>query len=379
MCLLEALVNKVTLLAIGMLVCMVCASSSYALDGKSSGEMNFLFCDIGNNDDALVEVRIKKTEKEADSRIGIYNLKSKKLYLITPETQQNWSSPRFSADASKVVFSIHRSADELSVGILDLRSKLYKEIRSGQKMKIRPAFSFDEHSVYYWAPGGEKRKYSGKPFFALFSQDVAERSEVQRTPFTYIAPGHVVPLPDNKTIVLGSMTLSLAADRKTNGSMASSVVIDKAQPMKLAENHVLTTYGDNAQVLSGSATGTILLSAVTNRNANVGGYFAYNVCSYSNGNVVQLTGYVPGKDRVIIRHAAISRDGKRFIFESVPSVPRDTSYGFFGKLLNADVSKPTLTDFGTFLGNIDGSGMTRITIASPFTPVVVPVRADSGT
>ncbi len=333
-----------------------------------SDEINFLFCDIGFKDDALIEIKVKKKYGTVNSKIGVYGLSDHSVRMFCNDEKQNMDSPRYSFDAKKILFSIHYSHNRVSAAILDVDTGGYVEISGGQNVKLRPCFTSDCKGLLYWVP--ELNNFSRKYLFSLYKFDIVSGIETKMSEYVYSSPGHIVTIPSKNIIAFGST-------RSGEGVFGKHYLVNDEYIIvgnnDYFNNRIqrLINYGNSPVILSASNSEIICFVVPTNHILGVGGYYAYNVYIKKDESISQVTDYIPGKDRVMIRHAAISRDGKRIIFESFPSLANHAPlYNKLAKFFGAEVSKPSETEFGTFIVNADGSNKKRIVINQQIRPVV---------
>lgn len=341
--------------------------------GKSSGTnnsvgINFLFCDIGFKDDALIEIKIKNPDDKVYSRIGVYGLSDHSVRMFRNDAEQDMDSPRYSFDAKKILFSIHYSPEKISSAILDVETGEYVEIIGGHNVKLRPSFTHDGKGILYWVP--ELNNFSKKYLFSLYKLDIESGVETKMTKVLYSNYGYIITLPSKNIIAFGA-TRSVWSGFGKNCLISDEYLVDGNNGQLNKRSQRLISYGNTPEVQSVSNSEIICFVVPTNDIIGVGGYYAYNVYIKKDESISQITKYVPGKDRVMIRHAAISRDGSRIIFESFPSVAVHAPfYNALANFFGVEVSKPSETEFGTFLVNADGSNKLKIVINHQIYPIV---------
>jgi hypothetical protein len=356
------------LLIVAIVFVVSCSQSAKSSDNNNTGEINFLFCDIGFKDDALIEIKIKNPDGKVYSRVGAYGLSDNSVRIFRNKDEQNMDSPRYSVDAKKIIFSIHYSPEKISTAILNVETGGYVEITGGHDVKLRPYFTPDGKGILYWVP--ELNNFSKRYLFCLYKFDIFSRIETKMTKALYSDPGYIVIMPSKNIIAFGA-TRSGGSDFGKSYLVNDEYLIGDNNDQLSNRILRLINYGNSPVILSASNSEMICFVAPTNDIVGVGGYFAYNVYVKKNESISQISNYIPGKDRVMIRHAAISRDGKRIIFESFPSVANYAPfYNTFAKFFGAEVSKPSETEFGTFIVNADGSNKEKIVINPPIVPIV---------
>lgn len=150
--------------------------------------------------------RTKRTERVGDG-LKLLDLRSGKVETLSLDPRQDWAVPRWSFSGRELVAASmamrndgYYNIDETQVSLLDPVTWKHRTISSGDGIKVRPFFSADGKTVYYFK--GRRRK-SGATFasrYDLYAIDLEGGSERRLThgEFYQIAPGD----DDGRTLLL---------------------------------------------------------------------------------------------------------------------------------------------------------------------------------
>lgn len=130
-------------------------------------------------------------------RIGWMDLATKQVSLFAPQnTQDELASPSSSADGREMAIVIKSAAsnyEKSQIGVLDLKSNIYRAITKSDSYKQFPSFSQDGKKIIYAQP--DHKRESGKTRFAgwdIYETDVITGVERRLTDFHFsqIDPPH---------------------------------------------------------------------------------------------------------------------------------------------------------------------------------------------